>query len=70
MKDTKEKLHKMNKKQTYVSPTIEVLGVALESAICAGSVDFIGEQKPQIDIEAQGVTETKNNDFSADEWEI
>lgn len=61
----------MKMKMTYVRPNMEELKVSLESPICAGSVDFIGDnEKRQIDIQSQEVATVENNDFSSNEWEI
>lgn len=54
-------------KMSYESPEVTVTHVELESAICAGSVDF-GIQDKRIEIESQGVADVTNNDFSDKEW--
>ena len=62
----------MKGKKFYEPPATAVTRVELESSICGGSVQF-GEDDSQskgVDISAQGVADTSNNDFSANPWQI
>lgn len=58
------------KKQTYESPQMTEIHVELESSICSGSVDFVGEGKAEgVTIAQQDVVDlNSNNDFSGSEW--
>lgn len=68
-------MHKL-KRKNYVSPESVVTHVELESPICSGSADFVGEEASGVNIQAQDVTtptfnesENRNaNDFSDSAW--
>ena len=48
-------MHKL-KRKNYVSPESVVTHVELESPICSGSADFVGEEASGVNIQAQDVT--------------
>lgn len=60
----------MKKKKNYEQPETAVTRVELESPICTGSTNFVGEgtEKQGVNINTQAVIETNKNDFSESAW--
>lgn len=64
----------MKKKKIYEQPETAVTRVELESPICSGSSNFVGESQPGINISEQTVTAPGMedgrtlNDFSNSQW--
>ncbi len=57
------------KKNIYESPDMTEIRVELESSICAGSVDFKGENTDGVAIKNQSVVEMDGtNDWSNEAW--
>ncbi|GEM_PF-2000674 len=65
----------MKKKKIYEQPETAVTRVELESPICSGSTNFVGEEASGVNIAGQTVTEAGKdgnghsyNDFSGTGW--
>lgn len=64
----------MKRKNNYEQPETVVTRVELESPICSGSSNFVGEGQPGVNIAEQGVTTPDKdgdrflNDFSNTQW--
>lgn len=64
----------MKKKKNYEQPETAVTRVELESPICTGSTNFVGEKASGVNISAQTVTTPDMvdgrhlNDFSNSQW--
>lgn len=59
----------MKQKKIYQQPETTVTRVELESPICNGSVNYVGEEgNKSVNIKSQDVVETDKNDFSNDSW--
>lgn len=64
----------MKRKNNYEQPETVVTRVELESPICSGSSNFVGEGEPGVNIAQQEVTtpgldgDRNLNDFSNTQW--
>lgn len=64
----------MKRKNNYEQPETLVTRVELESPICSGSSNFVGEDQPGVNIANQAVTTPDKdgdrflNDFSNTQW--
>ncbi len=64
----------MKRKNNYEQPETVVTRVELESPICSGSSNFVGEGEPGVNIAQQNVTtpgldgDRNLNDFSNTQW--
>lgn len=64
----------MKRKNNYEQPETVVTRVELESPICSGSSNFVGEDQPGVNIAKQNVTTPDKdgdrflNDFSNTPW--
>lgn len=64
----------MKRKNNYEQPETLVTRVELESPICSGSSNFVGEDQPGVNIAKQNVTTPDKdgdrflNDFSGSQW--